>query len=50
MPFIPLVQSPKIVPFNTTYWKGWPAAGGDAVPMTNWATTHRIIHELQQVH
>ena len=46
MPIIPLVQSPTIVPFNTTHWTGWPAAGGDTVPMTNWAQTMRTIHEL----
>ena len=46
MPFIPLVQSPTIVPFNTTYWTGWPAAGGDTVPMTSWEGTMRTIHEL----
>ncbi|MER9674961.1 ABC transporter substrate-binding protein [Mesorhizobium sp. M0208] len=26
VPFIPLVQSPKIFAFNTTYWTGWPTA------------------------
>ncbi len=49
MPFIPLVQSPTIIPFNTTYWTGWPAVGGDTVPMHSWAATHRIIHELRKV-
>src|SRR5262249_17853469 len=48
MPFIPLVQSPKIIPFNTTYWTGWPAAGGDAVPMHSWAATHRLIQGLRK--
>jgi peptide/nickel transport system substrate-binding protein len=46
MPIIPLVQSPTIVPFNTAHWTGWPAAGGDTVPMTSWAQTMRTIHEL----
>ena len=47
MPFIPLVQSPKIIPFNTTYWTGWPTANAYAVPMHNWSATHRIIHWLK---
>lgn len=46
MPFIPIVQSPTIVPFNTTYWVGWPSSGGDTIPMTSWAATMRTIHEL----
>jgi peptide/nickel transport system substrate-binding protein len=46
MPIIPLVQSPTIVPFNTTYWTGWPTAGGNTVPMTDWEGTMRTIHEL----
>jgi peptide/nickel transport system substrate-binding protein len=40
-PFVPLVQSPKIIPFNTTYWTGWPTAAG-------WLATHRIIHRLKR--
>jgi peptide/nickel transport system substrate-binding protein len=47
-PFIPLVQSPTIVPFNTKYWTGWPAKGGDTVPMTGWEGTVRMIHELKR--
>jgi peptide/nickel transport system substrate-binding protein len=50
MPFIPLVQSPKIIPFDTRYWKGWPTAGGDTVPMHSWGATQRLIHELQAAH
>lgn len=46
MPFIPLVQSPTIVPFSTKYWAGWPTEGGDTVPRTDWAATMRSIHEL----
>jgi peptide/nickel transport system substrate-binding protein len=45
-PFIPLVQSPTIIPFNTKYWTGWPVKGSDTVPMTRWEGTVRIIHEL----
>jgi peptide/nickel transport system substrate-binding protein len=48
MPFVPLVQSPKIIPFNTTYWVGWPAAGGTTVPMHTWAATHRLLQQLKK--
>jgi peptide/nickel transport system substrate-binding protein len=48
MPFIPLVQSPKIIPFNTKYWSDWPTAKANpyAVPMHNWSATERIIFQL----
>jgi peptide/nickel transport system substrate-binding protein len=46
MPFVPLVQSPTIIPFSTKYWKVWPAAGGDTVPMHSWGAAQRLIHEL----
>lgn len=48
MPVIPLVQSPRIIPFNTTYWVGWPVRGGPGVPMHSWGSTHRIIHALRR--
>ena len=46
MPFIPLVQSPRIIPFNTTYWTGWPVLGGSSVPMHSWSSIQRIIYKL----
>ncbi|MET4324457.1 peptide/nickel transport system substrate-binding protein [Bradyrhizobium sp. i1.15.2] len=49
MPFIPLVQSPRIIPSNTTYWAMWPAKGGSRVPMHSWGAAHRIIHGLKKV-
>jgi peptide/nickel transport system substrate-binding protein len=48
MPFIPLVQSPRTIPFNTTYWTMWPAKGGSSVPMHSWGATHRLIHGLKK--
>jgi peptide/nickel transport system substrate-binding protein len=48
MPFIPLVQSPRIIPFNTTYWKGWPVKGRSGVPMHNWGAAHQLIHALEK--
>lgn len=49
MPIIPLIQSPRIIPFNTTYWNSWPVRGGPGVPMHSWGSTHRIIHALRRV-
>jgi len=50
MPFIPLVQSPRIIPFNTKYWTGWPDAKDSYnPPMHSWSSTHRVIHNLRAV-
>ncbi|MEM6384703.1 MAG: ABC transporter substrate-binding protein [Pseudomonadota bacterium] len=49
MPFIPLVQSFKLLPFNTTYWSGWPTAENDYNhPFFWWNHTHQIIHNLEK--
>ena len=49
MPFIPLVQSFKLLPFNTTYWTGWPTAENDYNhPFFWWNHTHQIIHNLEK--
>lgn len=48
MPFIPITQARKLVPFNTTYWTGWPTAENNYNhPATWWHSTHQIIHRLQ---
>ncbi len=47
MPFIPLVQSAKLIPFNTTYWEGWPSAENYYNhPFFWWNSTHQVIHNL----
>lgn len=47
MPFIPLVQSAKLLPMNTTYWEGWPTSENDYNhPFFWWNHTHQIIHNL----
>lgn len=47
MPFIPLVQSAKLLPLNTTYWQGWPSAENYYNhPYFWWNHTHQIIHNL----
>jgi len=49
MPFIPLVQASKLVPFDTTYWTGWPTAENNYNhPATWWNSTHQIIFNLQK--
>jgi peptide/nickel transport system substrate-binding protein len=48
-PFIPLVQAAKLLPFNTTYWTGWPTAeNAYNHPAHWWGHTHQIIHNLEK--
>ena len=50
MPFIPLVQAAKLLPFNTTYWTGWPTAENDYNhPFFWWNSAHQIVHALEAV-
>ncbi len=47
MPFIPLVQAYKLMPFNTTYWEGWPSNDNYYNhPFFHWNSGHQIIHNL----
>jgi len=47
MPFIPLVQAYKLMPFNTTYWDGWPSDENYYNhPFFHWNSGHQIIHNL----
>jgi len=49
MPIIPLVQASKLVPFDTTYWTGWPSAENNYNhPATWWNSTHQIILNLHE--
>lgn len=49
VPFVPLVQSAKLLPYNTTYWTGWPTAENDYNhPFFWWNHTHQIIHNLER--
>lgn len=48
-PVVPLVQAIKLVPFDTTYWTGWPTADNNYNhPATWWNSTHQIIHNLER--
>jgi peptide/nickel transport system substrate-binding protein len=45
LPVIPVVQAPALVPFNTTYWKGWPSAENPwNMPVSWWATFNLVIN------
>jgi peptide/nickel transport system substrate-binding protein len=45
MPAIPLVQAPALVPFNSTYWTGWPNADNPwNMPVSWWATFNLVIN------
>ncbi len=50
VPFIPLVQAAKLLPFNETYWTGWPTNENYYNhPFFWWNHTHQIIHNLEKV-
>lgn len=47
LPFLPIVQASKLLPFNTTYWSGWPTQENNYNhPAHWWGHTHQIIHNL----
>ncbi|MCZ7573856.1 MAG: ABC transporter substrate-binding protein [Ardenticatenaceae bacterium] len=44
LPVIPVVQAPALVPFNETYWVGWPNAKNPwNMPVSWWATFDLVI-------
>jgi peptide/nickel transport system substrate-binding protein len=48
-PIIPLVQASKLVPFDTTYWTGWPTSEDNYIqPTTWWQNTLPIILHLKK--
>ena len=51
LPVIPITQAKKIIPFDTTYWTGWPTYYDNQYihPPTWWQHTHKIIHNLEAV-
>jgi peptide/nickel transport system substrate-binding protein len=45
LPVIPGVQAPALVPFNSTYWEGWPSAENPwNMPVSWWATWNLVIN------
>ena len=50
LPDLPISQAIKLVPFDQTYWTGWPTSDDPYIqPATWWQSTHVIIHNLQPV-
>ncbi|MBA2470249.1 MAG: ABC transporter substrate-binding protein [Chloroflexia bacterium] len=48
LPFLPVTQAKKLVPFDTYYWTGWPSQENNYLhPPTWWNSAHKIIHNLQ---
>jgi len=47
LPFIPLNQATKLIPFNNTYWEGWPTSENNwNHPATWWQSTHQFFQEI----
>jgi peptide/nickel transport system substrate-binding protein len=45
LPVIPLVQAPALVPFNSTYWQGWPTAADPwNMPVSWWANFNLVLN------
>ena len=45
LPVIPGVQAPALVPFNTTYWEGWPSADDPwNMPVSWWASWNLVLN------
>ncbi|MEZ4732989.1 MAG: ABC transporter substrate-binding protein [Caldilineaceae bacterium] len=43
LPVTPLTQAPALVPFNTTYWQGWPDAENPWMMPVNWWATMNLL-------
>jgi len=47
LPVIPITQAKKIIPFDTTYWTGWPTSDDDYIhPPTWWQSFPVILQNL----
>ncbi len=45
LPVIPIAQAPALVPFNSTYWTGWPTAEDPwNMPVNWWATFNLVVN------
>jgi peptide/nickel transport system substrate-binding protein len=48
MPAIPVIQTIYFMPWNQTYWKGWPTEGNYyTLPFTWWATFSKVPFQLK---
>lgn len=43
LPVTPLTQAPALVPFNNTYWQGWPDAANPWMMPVNWWATMNLL-------
>jgi peptide/nickel transport system substrate-binding protein len=43
LPVTPLTQAPALVPFNTTYWQGWPDEENPWMMPVNWWATMNLL-------
>ncbi len=49
LPFVPLNQATKLIPFNSTYWEGWPTSENNwNHPATWWGSTHQFFQEIHK--
>jgi peptide/nickel transport system substrate-binding protein len=45
LPVVPVTQAPALVPFNSTYWQGWPSADNPwNMPVSWWATFNLVLN------
>ncbi len=50
LPVTPLNQAPALVPFNYTYWDGWPSAENPwMMPVNWWATMNLLLTGYESV-
>ena len=48
LPTIPVTQAKKLIPFDTTFWTGWPTAKNNYLHSTTWwQSTHKILQNLE---
>jgi peptide/nickel transport system substrate-binding protein len=48
LPVIPVTQGRQIIPFDTTYWTGWPTGDNPYIqPPTWWQSAHCVINNLK---
>ena len=49
VPFLPIVQASKLLPYNTTYWTGWPTQEDNYNhPAHWWGHMHQVLHNLKK--
>jgi peptide/nickel transport system substrate-binding protein len=49
MPFIPLVQTPRIMVFSEAHWTGWPSSANDGNPDHDRQSLHKVLQGVTPV-